>query len=98
MDDKYILDGRTPVKTDLLTWAKWFQSTDRRVAFDEVNDARVSTVFLGSDHGFGEGDEPLIFETMIFGGEHDQYCDRCGTWEGAEAMHAKALRLVAPLQ
>jgi len=29
--------------------------------------AFVSTVFLGMDHGFGMTDEPLLYETMIFG-------------------------------
>lgn len=37
----------------------------RRVASTVVGKARVSTVFLPVDHGFGEG-PPIIFETMIF--------------------------------
>lgn len=43
----------------------------RRVAFDRLPDGReVSTVWLGLDHGWG-GTEPIIFETMIFGGSAD---------------------------
>jgi hypothetical protein len=94
MADKYILDGKTPRPTaDLMEWARWIETADRHIASDEVNGARVSTVFLGLDHSFGQGD-PLLFETMIFGGPHDQYQDRCSTWEQAEVMHAKAVQLV----
>lgn len=92
MSDKFILEGRMPVPVDLMTWARWFESADRVVAKSEVGDARVSTVFLGVDHSWGEG-PPLLFETMIFGGPHDEYQNRCSTWEQAEAMHAEAVRL-----
>jgi hypothetical protein len=34
------------------------------------NDKVVSTVWLGLDHSFGDG-EPLIFETMVFPSEND---------------------------
>lgn len=93
MNDHYILDGKTPVKTDLMTWARWFESADnsRIVAKTAVGDQSVSTVFLGLDHSFGGG-PPLLFETMIFGGHEDQeYQTRCSTWVEAEAMHAAAV-------
>jgi hypothetical protein len=95
---KYILDGHTPVPTnDLMEWARFFENSDaRRVAETHVGDVRVSTVFLGLDHRFTNG-EPLIFETMIFGGEHDGYCERCSTWKGAEYEHRKALALLQPV-
>ena len=92
MNDKYILDGKAAVKVDLMTWARWYEKAERRVAESHNDKVRVSTVFLGLDHSFGRG-EPLLFETMIFGGEHDQYQDRCSTWEQAEAMHRKACEL-----
>ncbi len=94
MSDKYILDGHKPVKADLLKWAKWFETSERRVAEAELgSNGYVSTVFLGLDHRFGTNGPPLLFETMIFGGPHDQYCDRYSTWEEAEAGHAKAVAL-----
>ena len=49
----------------------------------------VSTVFLGLDHAF-DGGTPLLFETMIFGGEHDEYQERYATWDEAEAGHLVA--------
>ena len=95
MSDFYILKGKKviPVK-DVLEWAKFYEDFDnRKVANNEKNGVRVSTVFLGLNHSFLENRLPLIFETMIFGGEHDQYQDRCSTWKQAEAMHKKACKL-----
>lgn len=93
MTDKYILEGKTPKPATLMEWAKWFEKADRHVAQDIIGDIRISTVFLGLDHSFGGG-PPLLFETMIFGGPHDQYQTRASTWDEAERHHADALALV----
>lgn len=95
MSDQYILDGHTPVRVpSLREWGRWMEDGDRRrVAFDMVDGVTVSTVFLGLDHQWGDG-PPLLFETMIFGGPHDEYQERYSTWEEAEAGHAKALATV----
>lgn len=94
MLDKYILIKKKPVpEPDLMKWAEWFETAERHVADETIDGVRVSTVFLGLDHSFGEG-KPILFETMIFGGEHDQYQDRCSTWKEAEEMHKKAVALV----
>lgn len=98
MSDYYILDDKgQPVPADLVVWARWFEDAigkdSRRVAVDDVNGARISTVFLGLDHSFGGG-PPLLFETMIFGGEHDQWQDRCSTRDEALQMHERAKALV----
>ena len=77
---------RTVPATDLLEWAEWYETTDRRVAVTNIGDVRVSTVFLGTDHNWGQG-PPLLFETMIFGGPLDEECERYSTWEQAEAGH-----------
>lgn len=92
MSEHYILEGKKAVPCDLMTWAKAFEKSDRTVAKSEKGGVKVSTVFLGLDHQYGEG-PPLIFETMIFGGEHDQYQDRHSTWEQAEAGHLEACKL-----
>lgn len=95
MSDKYILRDHKPIPcADLKIWAQWFESADRIVRKTSIGTAKVSTVFLGIDHNFGEKGKPLLFETMIFGGPHDQYQDRCSTWDEAEAMHVKACELV----
>ena len=82
------------VPADLFTWARFFDESDaRRVGSDEVGEARVSTVFLGIDHGFGG--PPLWFETMIFGGPHDNGTWRYTTWDEAAVGHR---RIVSALQ
>ena len=91
---KYVLEGKEPKAIeDVLEWARWFEKADRHVAKTKLpNDVLVSTVFLGLDHSFS-GDVPVLFETMIFGGNHDQYQERYATWEEAEAGHKQAVEL-----
>jgi hypothetical protein len=67
--------------------------SDRRVALDVVGDARVSTVFLALDHSFGGG-TPLLWETMIFGGKHDQFQERYSSEAQARAGHRRAVEMV----
>jgi hypothetical protein len=76
MSKYYKLVGTTPVAVDdLIDWAQSFEGVKRRVAFDKVGNSEISTVFLGLDHSFGRG-APLLFETMVFGGELDQEMKR----------------------
>lgn len=93
---RYILDGHTPVPVeDLLEWARWIETNERHVADDyPAEGLMVSTVFLGVDHNFWHTGPALLFETMIFGGPHDQWQRRCSTWDQAVKMHAAALDLV----
>lgn len=94
MSDFYILDGKTPKLVGRDEWATWMALSDRRVAVTDIDrDVSVSTVFLTLDHSFREEGPPVLFETMIFGGPHDQYCERYETWEQAEAGHAKAVAM-----
>jgi hypothetical protein len=92
VSDKYVLDGKTPVPADLMTWAKWFETADRIVAKDQFGEVLISTVFLGINHQWGDG-PPLIFETMIFGGAHDQHQTRASSWDEAEQQHAEAVAM-----
>lgn len=93
----YILDdhGNPVEEPDIATWGLWFQDHEeaRRVAADDVGEVRVSTVFLGMDHSHF-GAVPLLYETMIFGGENDMWQDRYATREEALAGHAEAVKLV----
>jgi hypothetical protein len=90
MSDFYILDAnRNVIPCPTVTqWGAWMESFEkRRVASTECGTGvRVSTVFLGLDHNFGDG-PPLVFETMVFGGTFDEECERCATWAEAEAQH-----------
>ena len=51
---------------------------------------RVSTVFLGLNSSFRPG-EPMLFETMIFGGSLDGEQWRYATYDQAERGHADAV-------
>ena len=85
----YILSasGDPIPEQNALVWAKWFEGADRVVERTKVSDdVEVSTIFLGLDHGYGL-DEPLLFETMIFGGSLDGTQDRYTTREAAKNGH-----------
>jgi len=71
-----------------------FEDT-RRVGRDQVGDAEVSTVFLVIDHRMGGDGPPVLFETMIFGGAHDQETWRYTSWQDATEGHE---RVVAALR
>lgn len=89
--DYYILIDRLPVAVDVLTWGNWFRDIEqRRIGDDKFNGVRVSTVFLGLNHNFGSG-EPVLFETMIFGGPLDNETWRYATYDQAERGHQEAL-------
>jgi len=94
MTDRYILkDGKPMPEPDIYKWGRWFESADRAVAKTTVSpDVYVSTVFLGIDHRFGVG-PPMLWETMIFGGDHDQEIDRYTSLEDAKAGHEKMVVL-----
>lgn len=73
----------------------WFETADRRVAetFLADNAIRISTVFMGLDHRFFGNGPPLLFETMIFGGEHADLMQRYSTWDQAEQGHINAVAI-----
>jgi len=74
------------------------ESGDRFVKQTEKDGVKVSTVFLGLDHRFCEEGDPLLFETMVFGGESDSHMDRYCTWEEAEKGHEEMVKKIFPPQ
>jgi hypothetical protein len=97
----YILEGHTPRAATLEEWARWFEKSqvERIVAHDtfkvDGGEVFISTVFLGLDHSLCGG-VPMIFETMVFGGDHDGKQWRCSTWDQAVSQHKTALNEVLP--
>ena len=91
--DRYNLNGHDPIPCDDLdTWTNWMEGPDRLVRDSHLidpgrNRVRVCTAFLGVDVNFGDG-EPILFETVIFGGPFDWNLYRYCTWEEAEHGHA----------
>lgn len=67
---------------------------NRKIDYTDINeDIYVSTVFLVIDHNFGDRGPPVLFETMIFGGEHDGTQYRYTNVEDAKKGHKKAVLL-----
>lgn len=104
MVDKYILDdeGNIVPCEDIITWGRWlekaYETGARRVGYDDLSRGTyVSTVFLGQDHSYhmtqSLDHKPLIWETMIFGGHHNEYQERYYTRAEAEQGHQIALAL-----
>jgi hypothetical protein len=71
---------------DVEEFARMF--ANNRVAETMIGDVRVSTVWLGVDHNFSGKGPPLIFETMVFGGDLDGECYRYPTETDALKGHA----------
>lgn len=88
---KYVLDakGNPVLETDLMVWAAWLETGNRRVAATFARGHGVSTVFLGLDYNYDLAGPPVLWESMIFGGTLNNAGRRCaGSREQAEAMHA----------
>lgn len=89
----FILNNGIPVEVSPDIFAEWSKDhSNRRVAYTEVGALRISTVFLGINHGFGG--KPLWFETMVFVGNdfsNEVYCDRYETIEEAREGHRKTV-------
>jgi len=100
---RYILDNKIAIEEpDLDKWEHWYAQADRLVQSTDIpiNDENrfifkvtepdcvinVSTVFLGIDHSL-YGDSPILFETKITGGQHDQRQQWTRTWEEAQIEH-----------
>jgi hypothetical protein len=67
------------------------------IFFDKIGTLDVSTIFLSMDHGLaglmGDG-TPVLFETMVFGGEYDGYQERYHTYDEAEEGHKRIVEMV----
>ena len=91
----YVLDdNNVPILEDADKFVKWIiEPKNRRIAETKVGAKIVSTVFLGIDHGF-DGGPPVLFETIVFGGEGSSYMQRYCTYEGALEGHDETVNLV----
>lgn len=93
---KYMFDQKTKKVTvcdDLLEWVKYMETADRIVAKDKVEETTVLTVFLGINQNWGGGD-PILFQTMIFGGEFNKFQEQHTSYEEALKGHKRALKKV----
>jgi len=79
----------------LVKWARKAVDMSKRIDLTAISpEIEVSTVFLGINHNFRYTTTPILFETMIFGGEYDRGQWRYTTIEKARRGHRKAVELV----
>jgi len=75
-----------------------WKRTTGNVADGQIGQARVSTIFLGLDQAFfhdrGEPHEPVLWETMVFGGPYDLFTDRYTSREAALIGHKKIVQML----
>lgn len=88
----YYLVGKEIKETeDIYTWGKL---QENRILFrTDTYGVCISTIFLGIDYGWKEGD-PILFETMVFGGRYDKDQLRYKTYNDAETGHKDYVRWV----
>lgn len=99
-DPLHVYYDRKGQPISLRRWGELHSDYDYKVlAKDIVGISEVSTVWLGIDHGWEQDSPPIIFETMIFVGPHDEECWRYPTEVEALAGHemVKAM-LVAEME
>jgi len=89
LEGHYLLDddGNAVPATDLIEWAKILDNiNERRVGETTFSDkTKISTVFLGLDHGIHG--HVRLFETMIHFGEGGDETERWRTWKEALEGH-----------
>ncbi len=72
-------------------WAIAYGDVEARtIGDDSLEGQHISTVWRGLDRQVGEG-PPLIFETMIFGGPHNGYCEHYPTEREALTGHQRTV-------
>ncbi len=72
-------------------WMKLFEDKEYKIVKQTtIHNNKVSTVWLGTDHSFGSGDDEIvIFETLVFGdGMWDDYGRRWVTEADALLGHS----------
>jgi hypothetical protein len=86
----YILEGHEPVAIDdVHFWSWWFETADRKVDLTMLdNGVKISTVFIGINHGFSIDGPPVLFETMAFDADGEEILqERYCVWDDAQNGH-----------
>ena len=80
----YLLkDGKLTTTKNLSEWEKWCDEINNRIIartiLEEDTIVEVCTVFLALDQNLRSRGKPILFETMVFGGEVDGHTERYST-------------------
>ena len=94
MTQLYTLDdiGNPVAEPDTVKWSRWFRTADRSIENIYIGLAQISTVFLGMDHS--HDGSVMLYKTMIFGGDHDNYQERYQNKAAAIDGHNRAVEMV----
>jgi hypothetical protein len=82
--------GNLTQAQNLEDWAQKFSWDHTQIELTGNDNIYVSTVFLGVDHNHGlnpDEKRPILFESMVFGGEYNELQFRYCTMEEARAGH-----------
>lgn len=100
----YLLnEDKTIISCTFSEWSdqieKMHETHTQHVCRTTINGKWISTVWIGLDYGsIFKNLIPLLFETMIFDDEKDEFMDyqcRYPTWNEAEKGHEEAIKWVA---
>lgn len=87
----YIRDpetGHVRPAIDVFEFGRYFEWAVRAIERTNITDEiEVSTIFLGIDHNFFDEGEPILFETLVFGGPLDGEMERYETEADARIGH-----------
>lgn len=93
----YVLDEQDkPIPiNDLFKWATFMQISVKPINHTMVdNNIIIITHFIGVDFDFKKKGKPILWQTMIFDGKHDQYQERYTSKEDALEGHKRAVKMV----
>ncbi len=86
----YVLDGKTPRKcASIQEYHDFDVQNKNRIARSHISNSTISTVFLMHDHNWNLEGPPILFETMVFGGEMDGYQERYASYDEAVEGHKR---------
>lgn len=90
----YKLVGRIPVPCELKEAEMWLDDVaSRRIWYTKLPDCEVSTMFLVIDRNHNAERPPLLFESAISGGPHNDFSQLYSTWKEAAKGHTQAVRI-----
>ena len=91
----YKLNGKQIVEVSIAEFESKNTTFSKPLFKSKFGEVEVSTIFMAMDHNFDvNSDEPILFETMVFGGEHNDYQERYHTYDRAEEGHKRICEMV----
>lgn len=90
----YKLQGREVIE---ITGDEWMGLKDENISVGKTvlpDGVLISTVLRSISLRKNEFELPILFETMVFGGEYDGYTRRYTTYEDAEKGHQQTIEML----